>query len=131
MPFDSATFATEPKYKAEIAALEKLEALFADPRNWCQDAFARTTTVRAGRKWLLLPRYEQHTSYCLIGGLAHVTDADPMVVNEGGGPETAQRVKWQLRALAGERIPDFNDTHDHAAILGLLARARSSFQGGL
>lgn len=123
MPFDSATFATEPKYKAEIAALEKLEALFADPRNWCQGRFSITR-----RKWWMLQEYQ---AYCLIGGLAHVTDANPAFLNEGRGPPEALRIMYQLRSSAGEYLPDFNDTHDHAAILGLLARAKSSFQGGL
>lgn len=126
MPFDDVlarTALAPPKHKTEISLIEKLEILFADPKNWCQGAYSRKD--RTKRWWF--GRWHAHDSFCLIGGLAHVVCGDPEEVNFGEGPQAVRNVRNCLRKLAGESIPDFNDSHDHDDILELLARAKASF----
>lgn len=130
MPFDDtqAKTATAPKYKAEIAILDRLEALLSDPANWCRGHYEETHKTSARRRWFhLFPEVEFHTSFCLIGGLAHLTHQEPGNVNEGAGPRAVKNVRKRLTRLAGEHIPDYNDSHEHADILNLIGQARVSF----
>lgn len=126
MPFDDAlarTALAPSEHKAEISLIEKLEILFADPKNWCRGKYSERQQTR--RWWF--GRWQTHESFCLIGGLAHVTRRDPDEVHSGEGPRAVRNVRNRLQKLAGESIPDFNDSHDHDDILELLARTKASF----
>ena len=113
MPFDDTHAPPVRKCEAEIRLIEKLETLLADPRNWCRGAYQRT--IGANRQ------------FCLLGGLAHLTGGNPVDIFDGHGPQVAGRVRGRLRRPGHQKVNVFNDTHTHAEVLALLARARESF----
>ncbi|HEY8685961.1 MAG TPA: hypothetical protein VIO57_10185 [Chloroflexota bacterium] len=130
MPFDNtlAISILKPrKCEAEIRLIEELEALFVNPANWCRNAWHITHMTRKRKWWWLRAVTETWESFCLIGGLAYLTDADPWEIDKGYGPPIAGTVRARLRKLGGEYVPTYNDNHDHAEILALLAAAKSSF----
>lgn len=97
---------------AEI--LEQVELLFQDPSKRTQGASARAADGHA-----TMSTQENAVCWCLVGAVSKCSS----LVNDFSSREWSKAIRL-LNQAAGMPCVTFNDTHDHADVMRVIADAR-------
>jgi hypothetical protein len=105
---------TPQDYREAADFLEKAKAIIADPKHWTQGAFARKENGTQSPT-----NVKEAVCWCTMGAIfkAAGIDADNYYVNVS---ETAYNLACKTMEYKTQRgIPNFNDTNNHEAVMGL------------